>query len=147
MQERLFETKLTKEQRKAAGKHLKEYFTLPSRIESKRAMAEMAATKMTPGYNPSEVQTHQAPSSKVERYALTMSEVEMLLKRYTILCRIHESLIDDQQRLLWELLYDPKYFRSDDAVMHEMRISSTRTYYGIKNKLLGIVHDHFGDGY
>lgn len=147
MQERLFETRLDKGQRKAAGKHLKEYFTLPSRIESKRAMAELAATKMTPGYVPSEVQTHQAPSSKVERYAITMDEVDILEKRYAILSRIYDTLIDDQQRELWDLLYDPRYFRSDDAVMQQMRISSTRTYYGIKNKLLGIIHDHFGDGY
>lgn len=147
MQERLFETRLTKAQRKVAAKYLKEYFTLPSRIESKRAMAEMSATKMTPGYNPSEVQTHQAPSSKVERYTLAMDEVSLLEQRFVILSRIHDTLIDDQQRELWELLYDPRYYRSDDAIMQQMRISSTRTYYGIKNKLLGIVHDHFGDGY
>lgn len=147
MQERLFETRLTKEQRKAATKHLKEYFTLPSRIESKRAMAEMAATKMTPGYVPSEVQTHQAPSSKVERYTLTMDEVEILEKRYAILCRIFDTLIDDQQRQLWDLLYNPRYYRTDEAVMLIMGIYSNKKYYGIKNKLLGIVHEHFGDGY
>lgn len=147
MQERLFETRLDKGQRKAAGKHLKEYFTLPSRIASKTAMAEMAATKMTPGYVPSEVQTHQAPSSKVERYAMAKSEIEILEIRLNILHRIYVELIDDQQRELWDLLYDPRYFRSDDAVMQRMRISSTRTYYGIKNRLLGIVHDHFGDDY
>lgn len=147
MQERLFETRLDKGQRKAAGKHLKEYFTLPSRIASKTAMAELAATKMTPGYVPSEVQTHQAPSSKVERYAITMDEVDILEKRYAILSRIYDTLIDDQQRELWDLLYDPRYFRKDEAVMQMMQIYSTNTYYGIKNKLLGIIHDHFGDGY
>jgi len=147
MQERLFETRLTKAQRKVAAKYLKEYFTLPSRIESKRAMAEMSATKLTPGYNPSEVQTHQAPSSKVERYTLAMDEVSLLEQRFVILSRIHDTLIDDQQRELWELLYDPRYYRKDELVMSMMQIYSTNTYYGIKHKLLGIVHDHFGDGY
>ncbi|WP_026830816.1 hypothetical protein [Exiguobacterium antarcticum] len=147
MQGRLFETRLDKGQRKAAGKHLKEYFTLPSRIASKTAMAEMAATKMTPGYVPSEVQTHQAPSSKVERYAIAKSEIEILEMRLNILHRIYVELIDDQQRELWDLLYDPKYYRTDELVMSMMKIHSTNTYYGIKHKLLGIIHDHFGDGY
>lgn len=144
MQERLFETRLDKGQRKVACKHLKGYFTLASRIASKRGMAELAATKMTPEYVPSEVQTHQAPSSKVERYAIAKSEIELLEMRLNILHQIYVGLIDDQQRELWDLLYDPKYYRTDEAVMQQMQISSMRTYYSIKNKLLGIVHDHFG---
>lgn len=147
MQERLFETRLTKYQRRAAAKCLKEYFTLPSIIASKTAMAEAAATKMTPGYVPSEVQTHQAPSSKVERHTMVMDEVRYLETRYEILCRIHDEMIDDRLREFWELAYDPRFYRTHQVIKEMMAIGSNEQFYGIKNKLLGIVHEHFGDGY
>ncbi|WP_214854955.1 hypothetical protein [Exiguobacterium sp. s130] len=147
MQEKLVELRLSKAQRKAAAKHLKEYFTLPSRIESKKAMAEAAATKMTPGYHPSEVQTNQAPSSKIERYTMVMSEVAYLEKRYALLHTIYSTQIDEQQRELWDLLYDPRYYRSDEGVMRDMHIGTRKQYYRIKHKLLVRIHEHFGEEY
>lgn len=147
MQERLFEVQLTRYQRRGAEKCLRDYFKLPSIIAHKTAMAEVAATKMTPGYIPSEVQTHQAPSSKVERHAITMDEVAYLKARYSILCRIHDELIDERLRAFWDVAYDPRYYQTRDSIKDTLRIGSNRQFYDIKNKLLTVIDEHFGDGY
>lgn len=147
MQERLFETRLTKYQRRTAAKCLKEYFTLPSIIAQKTMTAEVAATKMTPGYVPSEVQSNQSPSSKVERYTMVMDEVNYLKARYGVLCRIHDELIDDRLREFWELAYNPRYYHTQRFIKDEMMLGSNAQFYGIKNKLLAIIDEHFGDGY
>lgn len=147
MQERLFETRLTKYQRRNAERCLRDYFRLPSIIAHKTATAEVAATKMTPGYVPSEVQSNQSPSSKVERYAIVMGEVEYLKARYSVLSRIHDELIDERLREFWDLAYDPRYYRTQHAIKEAMNFGSNTQFYSVKNKLLAIIDEHFGDGY
>lgn len=147
MQERLFDVKLTRYQRRNAEKCLRDYFKLPSIIAQKTAMAEVAATKMTPGYVPSEVQANQSPSSKVERYTITMDEVNYLKARYNVLCQIHDELIEDRLRDFWDIAYNPRYYQTRDSIKRAMGFGSNRQFYDVKNKLMSVIDEHFGDGY
>ena len=147
MQERLFNVKLTRYQRLNAEKCLRDYFKLPSIIAQKTMTAEVAGTKMTPGYVPSEVQTNHSPSNKIKRYTIIMDEVNYLKALYDILCRIHDELIDDRLLEFWKMAYNPRFYQTQRAIKEKIMLGSNTQFYGIKNKLLAIIDEHFGDDY
>lgn len=137
--DKLFRTRVSKQEQKKAEKLLSLYFRLPTMIEAGRVKL---GTAMTPTYEVREGASYLPPSSKVLDEVMKREQLALNEQAYDKLDALYKGL-PYHLRLLWFVRYEPKNMHNCESAMRQLHMSNRNTYFKQKFELIGYIMDAF----